>query len=415
MLKVNDVIDLFNISDKLTTNEKGLIGIAVAKYRLNGEIIDFSGNERVCDLFDLIIRPVIDMEIDKAAGVSKARSVAGSKGGKSKAKRNNILNDKSKANVANAKSDAIASEQAIASNVANDNFDKQSFNESKLGLKGFEGSSHEDQQPHDSTSKNVVDGGVNNIIYNTTITKDETVSKNGVGEILKDNTTIINGSSNEDLNPKRKTVVPIGRGFKSGKSPDSKISRTPNDNGINTVTDGCSTVNFDDETVSKNGGGEILKDNTTIINNDSFNEDSNPKSKSVVLTEGEFKLGGKPDLEFSTDNKNNVTATSVVGSFISPEDEKNSYELLKQVGVWEKMAKELARTRPYSRIKANVDLKTNDFKSGKVNNLGAVVVKAIKEDHAANVEAMEKLKQPVKSDIPLGILESAKRISKTLD
>ena len=328
MLKSEEMMEMIYLSDRFSQNEKGILATAVAMYRSTGEVVDFTGNERVADFFYTLIRPLIDKEKENTVRTSRARAAAGSKGGKAKAEKK-----------ANAKNVATASDQANVANVANVNFAnhpaKKAETPSDRGIAVT-------CQHHGSTSNDLVDGGVNNNIYNTTITKDETASKNG--------------------------------------------------------------------------GGGNLKKNTTITNNDPSDEGTNPKRKSVIPTVGELNLGGKPDLNSSsTTTKNNVTGTSVSGSLVSPEDTKKSSELLMQVGVWKEVTKELACTIPYSRIKANVDLKTKEYKEGKVKNLGAVVVKAVREDHAANVAAMDKLRQPVPKEIPLEVLKKAEQMRKKLD
>ena len=190
----------------------------------------------------------------------------------------------------------------------------------------------------------------------------------------------------------------------------------------NNVVDGgvnnniYNTTTTKGEADSKNGGGEDLKENTTIINNDSTNVGSNPKRKSVVPTVGELHMGNMPDLKvLSTTKGNNVASTSDGGSLVSPEDAEKSFVLLKKVGVWSASARELACTIPYRRIVANVNSKIKDYKEGKVKNLGAVVVKAVKEDHALSDTVTENLRQPVKDEIPLAVLENAERITKELD
>ena len=330
MLRSEEMLEMFFLSDRFAIDEKGILGIVVSKYRSTGEVVDFSGNERVADFFYALIKPLIDKEKETAARTSKARAAAGSKGGKAKA---------GKKNVANAKNVAIVSDQAI---VANANFAKVVVEDVKEPETQLEsGIASYDVSHQHSTSNNVVDGGVNNNIYNNTITKDEIASK-------------------------------------------------------------------------IDGGGD-MKENTTIINSGSSDEDSNPKRKSVVPTVGGFKLGGKPDLNSpSTTNKNNVIATLDCGSLVSPEDVNKSYALLKQAGVWDNAANELARTIPYNRVKANVDLKTKEFNEGKVKKLGAVVLKAVMEDHAASVMTVEKLRQPVKEKIPLEVLQNAERMTKAL-
>lgn len=398
MLKVNDVIDLFNISDKLTTNEKGLIGIAVAKYRLNGEIIDFSGNERVCDLFDLIIRPVIDMEIDKAAGVSKARSVAGSKGGKSKAKRNNILNDKSKANVAN---------------VANANFAKQSVKAPQTLLERGSASSDDSSKYQDETQKNVVgNGGVNNINIYTTTTKDEVVTEIGGGGNINNTTTITITNSNEDSYPKKGSDAPMGSEFKLEETAKLVIGDITD----NVILTRCSHSKEesvgeaeDDDFSGKCGGDSMQKSIASVITTTNPHPvtDNHRTSAENVVSSVANRITGSSEGGFLAGRENDKHSSSATGgeefgkndsSVLSlSERQQRSYRLLHDKGVWRDVALSYARKYDYERIDRNVKLKIEESNQGSnIRNLPAVIIKAIEADQAG-----DKLKQKQVKERPI--------------
>lgn len=359
MLRSEEMLEMFFLSDRFAIDEKGILGIVVSKYRSTGEVVDFSGNERVADFFYAVIKPLIDKEKETAARTSKVRAAAGSKGGKAKA---------GKKNVANANNVAIVSDKAIVANAANANFAKASVKEPGTQLES--GIASFDVSHQHSTSNNVVDGGDNNIIYNTT-TMDEVVTEIGGGDLKEDTTVDINNSHTEETHPERESVTP----------PDG-------DNNLKERLGSSVTATSDllcgkKIGVSQNSSGSV-EGNVAFLDS---------PDRAVLDCRG---------------NYTNITTTTPHGRVVDKrelsqqplsEEQQKSNDLLLKKGFWPDVASEYALRYDYERIRRNVKMKMDELSQGsKIINLPAVIRKAIDNDLAGKVKKQKQQKSAMLSE-----------------
>ncbi|SFE83115.1 hypothetical protein, partial [Succiniclasticum ruminis] len=317
----------------------------------------------------------------------------------------NVANVAKVANEANVANVAKVANEANVANVANANFAKSAVKASETALESSLAVSECSNKHHHNGS--LEDGGDNNInnINNITTTKEEDVTESGGGEKMDKTTNItVTGPQNDDPHPKKERDVLTGSGLKPGETV-KLVGGDENDNVVLTRCLPCKEE-FCGQKESNGLSGKCdcgLKEQS----DDSVSATTNPSpvtfrygtvEENVVSSKSNRKTDPCEGAVLAGREKDTRSSVAAYGN--EPDErrlsaeQKKSYILLLDNGVWPDRSLEYAQEYDFERIERNVKLKRKELGQGSnIRNPAAVILKAIDDDQAGYMLMWSKEKE----------------------
>ena len=292
---------------------------------------------------------------------------------------------------------------ANVANVANANFAKSAVKASETAAESSLAVSECSNKHHHNGS--LEDGGDNNInnINNITTTKEEDVTESGGGEKMDNTTNIaVTDSQNEDPHPKKERDVLTGSELKPGET----VKLVGGDENDNVVLTHCLPCK-EDFCDKKESFGPLAKRDygSKEQSGDSVPATTNPSSATISYGTVEENVDGADKITASSKGavlagREKDTRSSVAAYGNEPDErrlsaeQKKSYILLLDNGVWPDRSVEYAQEYDFERIERNVKLKRKELSQGSnIRNPAAVILKAIDDDQAGYMSMWSKEKE----------------------